>query len=121
LPSNVFLTFAAPLIWLHSEDPYRPADIGQQLVHTTPMVNWTEVVGAPSPLTLDNLDSLNALGDTSVFLTSKEGINANPQPDWFKGVTPNAAGKTEGAVSCAIVVYDHGDGTVDAFYFYFYA
>jgi len=85
------------------------------------MVNWTEVVGAPSPLTLDNLDSLNALGDTSVFLTSKEGINANPQPDWFKGVTPNAAGKTEGAVSCAIVVYDHGDGTVDAFYFYFYA
>ncbi|KAL2219209.1 hypothetical protein M432DRAFT_338204 [Thermoascus aurantiacus ATCC 26904] len=111
----------APLIWLHSEDPYRPADIGQQLVHTTPMVNWTEVVGVPSPLTLDNLDSLNALGDTSVFLTSKEGINANPQPDWFKGVTPNAAGKTEGAVSCAIVVYDHGDGTVDAFYFYFYA
>lgn len=58
-----------------------------------------------------------------MYLTSKEGIDASPQPEWFKGVTPNAQGKTEGAVSCAIVTVDHGDGSgvVDAFYFYFYA
>ncbi|KAJ9294834.1 hypothetical protein DTO271G3_6396 [Paecilomyces variotii] len=109
----------APLIWLYSQDAYRPSDIGQQVVHTVPEVNRT-VIETP-PLNLNNLDILNDMGNTSVYLTSKEGINANPQPAWFEGVTPNAQGKTEGAVSCAIVVYDHGNGTVDAFYFYFYA
>lgn len=120
---NLFLTniIVAPLVWLHSTDPYRPSDIGQQLVHTVPKANEADISGAPSPLTLDNLDSLNALGNTTVFLTSKERINADPQPDWFKGVTPNAQGKTEGAVSSAIITYDHGDGTLDAFYFHFYA
>jgi hypothetical protein len=52
-------------------------------------------------------------------LTSKEGIQA--LPGWFKGVAPNSNGETEGAVTSAIVVNDHGDGKVDAFYFYFYA
>lgn len=91
------------------------------MAHTIPEVNWKEVEGALSPLTLDNLDSLNDLGNTSVYLTSKEGINATIQPAWFNGVTPDDQGKTNGAVSSAIIVRDHGDGTVDAFYFYFYA
>ncbi|BDD63402.1 hypothetical protein MPDQ_007011 [Monascus purpureus] len=111
----------APLVWLYSDDEYRPSDIGQQVAHTIPEVNWKEVEGALSPLTLDNLDSLNDLGNTSVYLTSKEGINATIQPAWFNGVTPDDQGKTNGAVSSAIIVRDHGDGTVDAFYFYFYA
>lgn len=73
----------------------------------------------PTPLTLDNLDALNALGGADIFLTSKEGIRANPS--WFRGVRPNAAGKTEGAVTSAIVVTERDEGVVDAFYFYFHA
>ena len=98
-----------------------PSDIGQQLVHTSPMVNWTIIKAAPSPLTLNNLAELNTLGNTSVYLTSKEGIDADPQPSWLHGVTPNAHGNTEGAISSTIIIRDHGDGTLDAFYFYFYA
>jgi hypothetical protein len=98
-----------------------PSDIGQQLVHTTPMVDHKPIQGVPLPLTLDNLDSLNSLGNTSVYLTSREGIDASPQPAWFKGTAPDQQGKTNGAVSSTIIVRDHNNGTVDAFYFYFYA
>jgi hypothetical protein len=117
----LLIRLAAPLVWLYSKESHLPSDIGQQLVHTVPKVNNTVLNNVPLPLTLDNLDSLNALGNTSVYLTSREGIDANPQPTWFEGVKPDGQGKTEGAVSCAIVTYDHGDGTLDAFYFYFYA
>lgn len=34
---------------------------------------------------------------------------------------PDASGKTDGAVSAAIIVNDRGSGRVDAFYMYFYA
>ncbi|KAI9766301.1 MAG: hypothetical protein M1835_007212 [Candelina submexicana] len=112
------LTYA-PVVWLQSQDPYLPSDIGAQLLHTKPEVNYAPVQGAPSPLTLDNLDSLNALGNTSVYLTSQDDINMNPS--WLNGVAPDASGKTNGAVSCVIVVNDKGGGNVDAFYFYFYA
>ncbi|OJJ34138.1 hypothetical protein ASPWEDRAFT_52428 [Aspergillus wentii DTO 134E9] len=116
-----FVLEYAPLVWLHSEESYQPSDIGQQLVHTTPMVNWTSTKDAPSPMTLDNLDKLNNLGNTSVYLTSKEGIDADPQPAWFHGTTPDEKGQTNNAVSCAIITRDHANGTLDAFYFYFYA
>lgn len=115
------LTSTAPLVWLHKEDPYMPSDIGQQLGHTTPQVNWKPIHGAPSPLTLNNLDSLNDLGNTSVFLTSIEGIDADPQPAWFRGVTPDENGQTKDAVTSTIIVREHGDNIVDAFYFYFNA
>lgn len=97
-----------------------PSDIGQQLVHTTPMVDHKPIQGLQSPLTLDNLDGLNSLGNTSVYLTSREGISASPQPA-FKGTAPDQQGKTNGAVSSTIIIRDHNNGTVDAFYFYFYA
>ena len=70
-------------------------------------------------MTLDNLSQLNSLGGSVVYLTSKDNVQTNPT--WLKGVTPDASGKTNGAVSSAIVVNDHGSGNVDAFYFYFYA
>ncbi|KAB8236892.1 uncharacterized protein BDW43DRAFT_297914 [Aspergillus alliaceus] len=111
----------APLVWLHSQDVYLPSDIGEQLLHTAPTVDWKPIEGASSPVTLNNLDQLNNHGNTSVYLTSKEGIDADPQPAWFGGVKPNAEGRTQNAVSSTIIVRDHGDGTLDAFYFYFYA
>ncbi|KAE8328542.1 hypothetical protein BDV39DRAFT_192116 [Aspergillus sergii] len=111
----------APMVWLHSEEAYMPSDIGEQLVHTTPMVNWKPIDKAPSATTLDTLDQLNNLGNTSVYLTSKEGIDADPQPSWFGGVKPDQDGRTQDAISSTIILRDHGDGTLDAFYFYFYA
>jgi hypothetical protein len=98
-----------------------PSDIQQQLDHTKPNVNWTVVAGAQSPLDLDNLDSLNSLGNTSVYLTSSEGIDANPEPAWFRGITPDLEGRIGDGTGSAIVIVVRGNGTVDAFYFYFYA
>ena len=96
-----------------------PSDIGAQLVHTRPQVNFSDVQGAPSPLTLDNLDSLNALGGKNVYLTSLDDVTTNPS--WLNGVKPDGTGKTNGVSSTAVVVNDHGAGNVDAFYMYFYA
>ncbi|KAK3658437.1 hypothetical protein LTR56_001848 [Elasticomyces elasticus] len=107
----------APMVYLYSTDPYRPADIISQLGHTHPEVNFTAVSGAPAALTLDNLSELNNFGD--VYLTSNDNVETNP--DWLYGVTPNDDHKTDGAVSCAIIVNDHGAGQVDVFYMYFYA
>ncbi|KAL9114606.1 MAG: hypothetical protein Q9227_001284 [Pyrenula ochraceoflavens] len=98
-----------------------PADLAAHLTHVTPEINFTTVADAPSPLTLDNLNNLNSLGGTNVYLTAKEGVNANPQPSWFNGVVPDSSGKTQGATSCAIIVADKGNGETDVFYFYFYA
>ncbi|CEJ57150.1 hypothetical protein PMG11_05855 [Penicillium brasilianum] len=118
IPSYVYEY--APLVWLHSQDAYRPGDMQAQLDHTTPEVNWTAIQGAPSPLTLNNLDQLNSLGNTSVYLTSHEGITASPEPAWFRGIMPDAEGRISNGTGCAIIVVDHGKGNVDAFYFYFY-
>lgn len=118
-PDNVpgYVVQYAPIVFIHSEDPYKPSDIATQLVNTKPEVDF-EVVG-DQPLTLDNLSSLNNLGGKDVYLTSN--VKATQNPDYFLGVLPDSDGRTDGAVSCAIIVNDHGDSTVDAFYFYFYA
>lgn len=107
----------APMVYIHSEDPYKPSDIATQLVNTKPEVDF-KVVG-DQLLTLDNLSSLNNLGGKNVYLTSN--VKPTQNPEYFLGVLPDNDGRTDGAVSCAIIVNDHGDGTVDAFYFYFYA
>ena len=109
----------APVVYLYSGDPYYPSDIGSQLAHTKPENGFTPIQGAPNPLTLNNLASLNADGGTSVYLTSVDDVTKNPP--WLNGVKPDSSGKTEGAVSATVVVNDHGGGKVDAFYFYFYA
>ena len=70
-------------------------------------------------MTLSNLDALNPLGGTNVYLTSVDDITKNPA--WLRGVEPDSTGKTNSATSCAIVVNDHGSGEVDVFYMYFYA
>jgi hypothetical protein len=105
------------LVYLFSKDPYRPSDIGAQVANTQPEVNFQVVSGGQ--YNLSNLDQLNSLGGQNVCLTSKVDITTNPT--WLKGVTPDSTGKTNGAVSCAIITTDHGNGLVDAFYMYFYA
>ena len=114
------LTSLAPLVWLHSEDRYRPSGIAEHLNHVVPKVDYEEISGVQEPLTLDNLDQLNALGNESVYLTSVEGIDANPQPDWLFGADIDGSGQASDT-SSIIVVNDHGDGEVDAFYFYYYS
>jgi hypothetical protein len=54
-----------------------------------------------------------------VYLTSKDDVTKNPQ--WILGTKPDANGKTNGAVTAAVIVNDKGNGEVDAFYMYFYA
>ena len=54
-----------------------------------------------------------------MYLTSVDNIVTNPA--WLNGVKPDSTGKTDGAVSVAIIVNDRGNGEVDAFYMYFYA
>ena len=119
LPS--YVTTYAPILYLAQSEQFNPADISQQLDQTAPDVNRTAISNPPSPLTLDNLNSLNAYGNNgaNVYLTSKEGVAS--MPSWFNGVAPDASGRTEGAISCTIITVDHGSGLVDAFYFYFYA
>ena len=111
----------APIVYLHSTETYFPSDLSAQLANTRPEINYEVVSGAPSPLTLNNLDSLNALGGSSIYLTSIDDTTSSPQPQWLKGVIPDSTGKTDGAVSCSIIVCDYGNGTVDAYYMYFYA
>ena len=115
----VYVLQYAPVVYLHSSDPYRPADIGSQLVNTQPELNYTSIKGAPHPPTLENLNDFNILGGIDVYLTSKDNVADNPV--WMNGVTPDNNGKTNDSVSCAIIINDHGSGLVDAFYMYFYA
>lgn len=98
---------------------YRPSDISAQLAHTHPTLNGTNIAGAPNPLTLDNLELLNTMGDTDVYLTGNDDWTTNPA--WVLGVLPDGSGKTDGAISSTVIVHDKGNGVLDAFYFYFYA
>ncbi|EWC47694.1 hypothetical protein DRE_02894 [Drechslerella stenobrocha 248] len=109
-----------PLIYLHSGDPYRPSDISSMLANAQPKVNFEPVAGAPNPLTLDNLNALNGLGGESVYLTATKDVATDNQQAWLKGVAPNSAGKTDGAISSAIIVNEKDSTTTDVFYFFFY-
>ncbi|KAH0545431.1 hypothetical protein FGG08_000432 [Glutinoglossum americanum] len=118
----------APLVYLDQNELYLPSDIQAQLNNTYAALNFTAIKNAPSPLLLSNVDQLNAIGNCDVdnfdacpvYLTSKDNVTTDPP--WLYGVLPDpTTHETVGARSCAIIVYDHGDGMVDAFYMYFYA
>lgn len=112
-----FVVKYAPIVYLHSEDPYKPSNIEAQLANTEARVDFKPV--SDQQYTPDNLADLNNLGGEKVYLTSK--VKPDLNPEYLLGVLPDDDGATNGAVSSAIIVNDHGDGTVDAFYFYFYA
>jgi hypothetical protein len=109
----------APVVWLNSREEYLPSDLAAQLAHTHPEIDGKPIVGHASPLTLENLDTLNDGDKQNVYLSANDDFTKNPP--WLKGVRPDANGKTNGAVSCCIIVNDKGAGVVDAFYLYFYA
>jgi hypothetical protein len=115
-------------VYLDQNELYLPSDIGAQLAHADPSLNFTAIKNGPSPLTLSNLDRLNAIancninsfGTCPIYLTSKDNVTTNPS--WLYGVLPDpTTGEAVGAKSCAIIVNDHGNGIVDAYYMYFYA
>ena len=119
---------SAPLVYLDQNELYLPSDIQLQLNHTYAALNYTATNTGPSPLLLSDLDQLNAIGNCTadnfdacpIYLTSKDNVTTNPQ--WLYGVLPDATtGETGGIKSCAVIVNDHGNGIVDAFYMYFYA
>lgn len=118
----------APLVYLDQNELYLPSDIQSQFGNTTPFLNYTALPASsvPNPLNISNLDQLNADGNCTdfthcpLYLTSKENPITNPP--WLYGVLPDPVSyETVGAKSCAVIVYDHGNGIVDAFYHYFYA
>ncbi|KAK6495996.1 hypothetical protein TWF481_002025 [Arthrobotrys musiformis] len=90
------------------------------LRNTQPLVNFNPIPGGPKPVTLDNLDQLNDFGGDSVYLTSIKDVAADSQQQWLKGVTPDATGLTNGAISATIIVNEKDATTADVFYFYFY-
>lgn len=100
-------------------DPYFPSDMATHISHTHPTMSWENVTDAPTPLTLDNLDSLNPFGGENVYLTSTEDLIT--LPSYLKGQKPDPDTlQTAGAISCVIIVVDKGDGITDAFFMYFY-
>ncbi|KAF7196890.1 putative vacuolar protein sorting-associated protein TDA6 [Pseudocercospora fuligena] len=120
-----YVTKYAPVVHLFSAEPYFPSDIGAQLANTKAYINLTAANGGPSTLTLDNLNDLNNLANSSdgkdIYLTSISDPTTNPRPQYLYGVKPDSNGKTNNAISSAIITVDKGNNTLDAFYFYFYA
>jgi hypothetical protein len=102
-------------VYLYSGEQYYPADLQAHLSNTVPEINFTPVANVANPLTLNNLDTLSQ----DVYLTSKNDVTKYPA--WIKGVKPDGSGKTNNAVSAAVIVNDKGNGNVDAFYMYFYS
>ena len=93
----------------------------EQITNTHPEINLTSIENPPTPLTLHNLDVLNDYGNDgmNVYLTSN--IDVTEGPKWLDGVVPDSTGKTKNAISCAVIINDHGSRNVDVFYMYFYA
>ncbi|KAG6019414.1 hypothetical protein E4U40_007065, partial [Claviceps sp. LM458 group G5] len=116
-PVPDFATKHAPLVWLHSLDPFRPSDLLTHVRHTTPTIDQVPVPNLPS-LTLDTLALLNGLNGT-VALTSKDDVTT--LPSWLMGDVPDETGRTANATACVVILVDKGQDELDAFYFYFYS
>lgn len=111
----------APLVWLHSDDPFRPSDLLEHVRHTTPTINGNPIPGLPE-LTLDNLHLLNDIDASDgqvVALTSNDDVTT--LPTWLFGETPDEMGRISNAIPCVVVVVERGSRDVDVFFFYFYS
>ncbi|KPM39835.1 hypothetical protein AK830_g6718 [Neonectria ditissima] len=116
-----YVTRYAPLVWLHSDDAFRPSDLLDHVRRTTPMVNQKPVPGLPD-LDLDNLALLNDVDVEAgqvVALTSNDDVT--DLPAWLFGETPDESGRILNATPCVVVAVERGPRDVDAFFFYFYS
>ncbi len=59
----------APVTYLYTGENYVPSD----LEHTQPEFNFMVITTAPSPLTLHNLNALNACGDSGTYVSHVQG------------------------------------------------
>lgn len=107
----------APLLRLHSEDPFRPSDILEHIRHTRPQLDFEPISVLPS-LDLDNLEILNKHGE-EVVLTSNDDVSKLPQ--WILGELPDSLGKIQSSTPCCVITVEKTPRDVDVFYFYFYS
>ncbi|KAF1809910.1 hypothetical protein P152DRAFT_476043 [Eremomyces bilateralis CBS 781.70] len=105
----------APIVYLHSKDPYRPSDIAAHLANTSPKHNYEPIAFSPN---LETLSRLNGMG-SSIYLASNDDVTTDPP--WLKGAQLDANGGSLDAKTAAIIVHDRGNDEVDAFYMYFYS
>ncbi|KAH6962432.1 hypothetical protein BKA56DRAFT_560182 [Ilyonectria sp. MPI-CAGE-AT-0026] len=116
-----YVTRYAPLVWLHSDDPFRPSDMLEHIHHTTPIINQKPVPGLPE-LDLDNLALLNDIdvgAGQVAALTSNDDIT--DLPAWLFGETPDESGRISNATPCVVIAVERGPRDVDVFFFYFYS
>lgn len=116
-----FVIDYAPMVYLDKDEIYNPSDIGEQITHTTPRINYEALENLSSPLNEYNIDTLNAYGKSgrNVYLTSKVDITADPP--YLFGVPPNTHFQTPNSATATIIITSHSPSVMDAYYFYFYA
>lgn len=107
----------APLLLLHSEDPFRPSDIYTHIRHTTPKLNFEPINDLP-PLNLDNIEILNGYGQ-GVALTSNDDVLDLPL--WIVGELPDESGRIHNSTPCVVILVEKTPRDIDVFYFYFYS
>lgn len=113
-------TLVAPLVWLHSEDPFRPSDLLTHIEHTTPQWHHEPVRDLPE-LSLENLavaDNADPYNDP-VALTSNDNVTS--LPEWLYGGTPDASGNISNVTACVVILVPKSPLVMDAFYWYFYS
>lgn len=104
---------------MSATETYFPSDLSIHLANSNPVTGSGSPITVSSPLSLDNLNSLNANnGGSDVYLTSNTGIRS--LPTWFRGTRPAADATIGGTRASVIVTVEKPDNTLDAFYFYFY-
>lgn len=115
-----YVTRYAPLVWLDENEEFFPSSLLAHVEHTNPTINYSTIT-PHIPLNLANLHLLNAFGDfggLDVYLTAKEDVTTAPL--WLTGTKPDSKGMTA-STSAAIICVPHDNGTLDAFYTYFYS
>ncbi|KAL2064657.1 hypothetical protein VTL71DRAFT_3795 [Oculimacula yallundae] len=114
-----FVLEYAPYVYLHRDDVYYPSDLAKHIDNTYATINFTAIVNAPKPLTLNNLNDLNEVGGENIFLSSKQDVTTLPK--FLHGQKPDPVTyRTDNAKSCVVIVVDKGNGVIDAFYMYWY-